>query len=392
MKNIYELRLYDMPLLEFTLEETGLDLKAEILSMADGQKHLFPLDLRLTGEGILAWLKNRVIPRHRAYVEEILKTLGLSVGNTKGIIDVCKGLSLNDSYWIVPHGFEKTFAACNLYENEFSEVLSIAAYTGIGKTGNGIYNFTRSPELTTDGMLPKTWRRTKGSNIYLYKGGTSGAANTGNEPYCEFYSYQIAKTMGLNAVQYDLEYLNEMLVSKCKLFTDIHTAFIPARQLLSTGGLQECFNYYTRLGRVFSDTVASMLILDAVIYNDDRHLGNFGLLRNNRTGKIVGPAPIFDNHFALFNYAMPDDIVNLQKYAKVHSRTYNGIAYEQICSEVMGDMQVQQLQKLIGFKFTRHSCINWPEERLEAIEKHIQDRVLQLLELPRNKNIGSQER
>ena len=54
--------------------------------------------------------------------------------------------------------------------------------------------------------------------------------------------------------------------------------------------------------------------------------------------------------------------------------------------------QVQQLQKLMGFKFTRHPSINWPEERLEAIEKHIQDRVLQLLQLPRNKNIGSQER
>jgi hypothetical protein len=48
-----------------------------------------------------------VIPKNRTFVEEILKTLGLSVGNTKGIIDVCKGLSLNDSFWVAPKGFER---------------------------------------------------------------------------------------------------------------------------------------------------------------------------------------------------------------------------------------------------------------------------------------------
>ena len=37
--------------------------------------------------------------KQRAFVDEILKTLGLSHNDTKGIIDVCKGLSLNDSYW-----------------------------------------------------------------------------------------------------------------------------------------------------------------------------------------------------------------------------------------------------------------------------------------------------
>ena len=46
---------------------------------------------------------------HREILDEILKTLGLSINNTKGIIDVCKGLSLNDSYWVVPLGFSGSF-------------------------------------------------------------------------------------------------------------------------------------------------------------------------------------------------------------------------------------------------------------------------------------------
>ena len=52
-------------------------------------------------------------------VELMLSKLGLNHNNTKGIIDVCKGLSLNDSYWVVENTFNKTFKECNLYENRF---------------------------------------------------------------------------------------------------------------------------------------------------------------------------------------------------------------------------------------------------------------------------------
>jgi len=48
----------------------------------------------------------------------------------------------------------------------------------------------------------------------------------------------------------------------------------------------------------------------------------------------------------------------------------------------MGVKQKNQLRKLIDFRFTRHPSINLPEERLTAIEKHIQNRVRKLLSLP----------
>ena len=97
--------------------------------------------------------------------------------DTKGIIDVCKGLSLNDSYWVVPADFNGTFKEFNLYENRFSEVLSLVAYTGVGTANQA---FTTSPELTTQGMLRKAWRFIEDDGIYLYKGGTEGFANSGN--------------------------------------------------------------------------------------------------------------------------------------------------------------------------------------------------------------------
>ncbi|MFR5073242.1 MAG: hypothetical protein ACLTDS_14455 [Bianqueaceae bacterium] len=203
MSNVYSLRIYDTELLRFSMEKRGLEgLVAEILTVHDENAHLLPLDMERTGPGIVKWLEMRVIPKNRTFVDEILKTLGLSHNDTKGIIDVCKGLSLNDSYWVVPEDFEGTFAQYNLYDNRFSEMLALVAYTGAGQSRQA---FTTSPELTTNGILPKAWRLIDGEGIFLYKGGTSGASNAGREPYCEYYASQVAETMKLNAVHYDLE-------------------------------------------------------------------------------------------------------------------------------------------------------------------------------------------
>ena len=378
MEQAYVLRLYDTDLLSFSLSEQGIEgLKAQIHSIDEEDRALFPLDLELTDDGLVKWLQRRVIPKNRAYVAEILKTYGLSVNDTKGIIDVCKGLSLNDSYWVVPQGFTGTFAQYNLYENRFSEILSLVAYTGIGQSDAA---FTTSPELTTNGMLPKAWRFIEGEGIYLYKGGTFGAANTGNEPYSEFYASQVAQAMGLDAVAYELENWKGILASRCKLFTDINTAYIPIGRIVREGGLKACLEYYRQLGPEAYEQIKSMLVFDAMIYNEDRHFGNFGVLRDNHTGKVTGAAPVFDNGMSLFNFAMPEDFQDLDSYAKTRGTAY-GVSFESVCQEVMGPIQARQLRKLIGFTFHRHPRLNWPEYRLEAIERHLQKRVRQLLEL-----------
>ena len=72
---------------------------------------------------------------------------------------------------------------------------------------------------------------------------------------------------------------------------------------------------------------------------------------------------------------------NLKEYAKTRSNPYR-ISYEEICKEVMGAKQKSQLRRLIGFKFKRHPSLNLPEERLEAIEKQVGERVRELLSLP----------
>lgn len=382
MSNVYHLKLYDDILVTFSLEEKGLEgLVVDVLSYDESKKHLLPINMELTSKGIIKWLSNRVIPKNRAFVDEILKTFGLSVNDTKGIIDICLGLSLNDSYWVTPVEFEGKFVDYNLFENPFSEALSLVAYTGVGSAEKA---FSTSPEFTTNGMLRKAWRHIENDGIYLYKGGTEGAANAGNEPYSEFYACQVAKTMGLNCVEYDLENWKGILASKCRLFTDIDTSFVPISRLIKDRTLKNALDYYAGLGKEFYDGLCSMLVFDAVIYNEDRHFGNFGILRDNHTGKIIKPAPIFDNGLSLFNFAMTDDLANLSEYAKTRTPPY-GVSFDEVCKAVMGSKQKSQLRKLLNFTFTRHPSINLPEERLTAIEAQISKRARELMSIPNSK-------
>ena len=375
----YSLRLYDDELLSFSLHKEGLaGLKAEIISVNEKLKPLFPLDLTLSGDGIVRWLSSRIIPKNRAFVGEILAQLGLTIDDTKGIIDVCKGLSLNDCYWIVPAGFSGKFSDYNLYENRFSEVLSLVAYTGNAESHDV---FTTSPELTTNGMLPKAWRYIEGDGIYLYKGGTTGSANTGMEPYSEYYASQIAERMGINAVSYELENWKGLLASKCRLFTDIDTSFVPIGRITS-GGIAGCLDCYESIGPDALEALKDMFVFDAVIYNEDRHFGNFGVLRDNHSGRLVAAAPIFDNGISLFSTAMPADFNNIAAYAKTRANPY-GVSYDTICRELMGERQRRMLRRLTAFTFTRHPSIKLPEERLSAIERQVQARARELLALPR---------
>lgn len=138
---------------------------------------------------------------NRAYVDTLLSSMGLSINRPFDIIRVSSGLSLNDCYWLKSESNNNDFDSVNLYDNKFSRILGQIAFTGYG-SGNAS-GLTSSPEFTTNGILPKCWRREKGK-ILLYKGGTQGASNTGNEPYSEFYAYQIAKILGVDAIPYSI--------------------------------------------------------------------------------------------------------------------------------------------------------------------------------------------
>jgi hypothetical protein len=82
----FELRQFDIPLLRFSAEDNSRDPEIRITWVNEEKKYLIPLDLQLSAEGLLKWLKHRTIPGNRAYVRNFLSKCGLSLNRPLGII------------------------------------------------------------------------------------------------------------------------------------------------------------------------------------------------------------------------------------------------------------------------------------------------------------------
>ena len=150
----YILKQFDNDLLYFSMENTNDGLDVKICMVNENIKGLLPLDLELTNHSLKRWLEKRTIPRNRAYVSNFLARLGLNEKDTKGIIDIYQGLSLNDCYWIVREGCKDKFFRKNLYKNSFNTNIASIAFTGYGSYVRS--SFCLSPEFTTNGMFAKS--------------------------------------------------------------------------------------------------------------------------------------------------------------------------------------------------------------------------------------------
>lgn len=375
----YELKHFNTTLVRFSATEDTAAPDINILWVNEECRDLLPLGMELSGSGIAKWLKQRTIPKNRAYVNSFLSKCGLHINRPMNIIRVSKGLSLNDCYWVVEEGFNGTFEKYNLYDNRFSQLLALIAFTGYGSSVRT--SLASCPEFTTNGMLPKCWRRVNGT-IRLYKGGTSGASNTGCEPYSEYYAAQIAEAMGINSVSYNLSKWKGELCSVCDLFTSKDYSYLPIGRMVTAGGMEAVREYYQSLGKEYIDALNAMLVFDAVIFNTDRHFGNFGFMVNNKTNKITASAPLFDHGNALFNYAGRDDLETfaaLEAYAvTLMPCTYDdftGTAKKALTLELR-----EGLRHLLDFKFKKHPRYNLPDKRLKLLEQFVQKQARVLLE------------
>ncbi len=369
----YKLKFKDEDVIYFEIEKT---LDGVIVSNVDiiNQK-LKPIDLDI--ENIDKWLKRRTIPSNRAYATNFLSKLGLNEKDIIGIINISKALSLNDCYWVVSVDFEGKFDKYNLYDNRFSNVLSSIAFTGYGSEVKS--TFKSSPEFTTNGMLAKCWRRINGKTL-LYKSGTEGTSNSGKEPYSEYLAYQIAEKMQINATKYNLSRWKQKLCSTCELFTSKELSFIPVGSIVKSGGIIAVLDYYKNLGAEYYQELITMFLFDAIIFNTDRHLGNFGFLVDNNINKIVSTSPIFDNGLSLFCYSLDEDYQSMLEY----SNTRVPAIYDdfiEILKDKITKENKEQLKRLIGFKFKAHSKYNMDKNRVKIIEQIIQERVNKLLNI-----------
>ena len=327
--------------------------------------------------GLEDWLLHRTPPTGRRGIEDMLRYLGFYTDDPswkRNLVTFSRGLSLNDVHWVVKDDSTEKWATANLYDNPFSTAVASMAFTGEKRTG--VRDASTSPEYSTNGNLRKCWRRLKGE-VLLFKGGGHDDGGffehrnaVGYEPFSEYYAAQVAAAMKLPHVPYDLVQFKYRLCSTCPLFTSDKTGYLAARYVMNRDAARE--------DRRFAD----IFFFDAVIFNTDRHLGNFGFLVDNDTNELAGVAPIFDNGYSLFSQAISEatkdnEFKDLRKFlARKEPKLYTH--WLDIPGGVTDEM-IDRLKGLGKFEFKPHPDFIMPDNRLEVIQYFLQNRIAKVI-------------
>lgn len=385
MQKMYLLKSFDKPVVAFSF----IDGKSECAIHRRFETGLLPPDIEeLSEKSLYHWLVHRTIPSDRLFYNELLSNWNINpeyVFYIKAVLDISKGVSMTDSYWVSPKDSEITYSDINPYAGKFDVRISRAALTG-QKIENIASIFPVSPEFTLNGMLPKCWRYEKGK-VYLYKRGTWGTEPSGYEPYSEYYASKLATCMGINHVDYNITVFENVLCSVCESFTSMDKAYIPISRLPSFrqfGEINTVIKKYKEIDKengntIFTDALSDMFVFDAVIANPDRHYGNFGVIVNNRTNKIERPAPLFDFGMSLlageqlcagrkFNNITPAAYKNFMSYASVFATKRH----------------VEMLERAVEFKLPKIpklSICKMTEKRYKYIQSFIKQRSEMLLQI-----------
>lgn len=262
--------------------------------------------------GLIRWWQNRRIPISR---DDLSKVLGVTLPKnaTPGVILLsCKGLSLSDCYWIREKDFSETFESLNFFDNDFSYDLG-DALVGKGKDGN---ISLMSPDGTSEGNLKKRWKLINGKRVLL---------KAGTPPYhFEVYNEVIAscamRHLGIPHVDYFILMDDGQPYCGCEDFVGYSQDFVTAymihegnKKLNNESEYEFMIRCYRRLGiENAKDVIDTMLLIDFLLGNEDRHLNNFGLLRDAKTLRFLGPTPIFDTGSSL-GYQMKDEELSMAR-------------------------------------------------------------------------------
>ena len=225
---------------------------------------------------------------------DVLEELELS--SPQELIEKCFGLSLSDQYWISPTDKPLDWHRVNFFENAFSEDIgNILFGKGTGSDSTSLV----SPDNTANGNLKKKWKIIDGKRVLL----KDSSAPYRQEAYNEVLASEIANRLGIPHVPYTLIAEHGEFCSGCEDFITPETDLVAAAQVMSAfkkRNEQSEYEFYIecceKLGIADArEKLEQMLVLDYLIVNEDRHLNNFGLIRNAVTLEWVGVAPLYDN-------------------------------------------------------------------------------------------------
>ena len=251
-----------------------------------------------------AWIKSRGLTESRKDLNDIKKLF--NTDEKSELIVKSYGLNLTDHFWIHEKDKNIKWEDVNYFENNFDEIkVGNNADFSIDKSVK-----TPSPNFCVDGSIVKRWIINEKGERVLLKGSRYGIMQ---EPFNEVIASKIMEEFKIGHVTYELKRTKDYIpYSECKTMSDKDHEYINANWVLGLEdyGMKDAYTHYIdiclRNGiNNVKERVDEMIALDFIIGNDDRHKGNFGIIRNANNLEWIGMAKIFDNGNSLF-FDKPD--------------------------------------------------------------------------------------
>lgn len=327
------------------------------------------------------WFKGRGIPSWRDKLDLLLHRLNIETVDE--LLDKAFGLSLSDQYWLRPDDLDIKYEDINFFDNDFDYAEFLEASLSLNSKTIKKEESLKTPNNTTDGMLKKAWIIEDGVR-YLLKGGYK---NEILQPFNEALASEICKRLGFNHVEYTLDTYKDMVVSKCPCFITKDTELITCYQIRNNmqrhDNDEDYEDYIKKLEEMgIKDArvqMENMYILDFLIMNEDRHLNNFGIIRDVNTLKWLRVAPIFDNGMSLNvpYYSDEEAIITGEGRFFYEVKTFAEII------KVVKDIKRIDLNKLNGL-------VEWFDDLLHEYQNitHMSDKRIDLLCVLLNRQIN----
>ena len=264
-------------------------------------------DIRTSQKAIAEWWSDRSIPVSRDDYFNIQKALP---GDTSmSLVVKARALSLNDQYWIKREDEELDYDDVSLFTNKYSNDIGDVI---IGIKDSGDVNYY-SPDSTSNGNLKKRWKSIEGKN-YLLK---AGSGSTQYEIFNEIIASKIMDMLGIEHVKYELVIDHDHIYCASSNFVSYNEDFVTAYQLRASQKQKNDASLYAHILSVcealgvpnYKLKMNQMLFVDYLVGNVDRHLNNFGVLRDAKTLEFLRVAPIYDTGSCL-GFDMSDQMLS----------------------------------------------------------------------------------
>ncbi len=255
--------------------------------------NLLPLFLKRISDAD-KWLETRAIDSHRANSRLLKKALRLAERDDISTVAHVNAATITDNYWIRPIGSELTYDDVRFTDDYFSNLALKGNYDSFNKAASS--KKSKTPELTNVGSFEKCWKLRDGK-WWMFKRATH------NEMFSELFAYELGLALGFNMAVYKR---GDGCIKSLDFTNGAAVNFEPASTFM--GDNEDYPDVIKALKMICPDAIPDyirLIFIDTIIANPDRHTNNFGLLRDIKTGKLIGLAPNYDNNMALIARGYP---------------------------------------------------------------------------------------